>query len=170
MPNSQYPPTQPQIQSNPQQPHNPLSRKSRLSNNPKKPTRTSLNIPIQIQRLKHSAKTGSQSASSAKRIASDVAHFVRVLDVENGFAGVDHAVEDVALAVLGALFVDGEVDVVEDGFGDVAAVFEAGAHAVGGGGCREEFDEVNGVGLGHTEAICVAVCVDVVLRFRLLIL
>lgn len=49
-----------------------------------------------------------------------------VLDVEDGLVSVDKFGKGLALAVLDALLVDGEVDVVDDLVDDAAGVLEAG--------------------------------------------
>lgn len=84
--------------------------------------------------------------------------------MEDWFSSVDQTVKHFAFVVLGALFVDGEVDVIQHGSGNVTAIFETGAHTVGGRRCGQEFDVINGVFLCHAEAICVFICVNVVLH------
>lgn len=56
-----------------------------------------------------------------------------VLDIEDGLAVLDECGKRLALAVLDALLVDGEVHVLEDIWDDVAGVLEADGHVVAAG-------------------------------------
>lgn len=103
-------------QLHPYQPHTHgnLARGRRPGNDTKDPTVASLHIAVEIEFLENRAETRTHATRSTKCSWGNIGDLIGVLDMEDRFSGVDHAVEDVTLAVFGALFVDGEVDVVED--------------------------------------------------------
>ena len=86
----------------------------------------------------------------------------RVLDVEDGLAGVEEGPEVVALVELEALLVDLELDPVQHAVDDGAAVLEPDGEIAGVALVGQEADVVGGVVVGQVQARVVVVGVDVV--------
>ena len=110
-----------------------------------------LHPPIQVHPLQHNTKVLAPLCPTAILRGSrlDTARrAARVLDLEDGLVVVGEGLEGVALVVLSALLVDGEVDGGEDGGNDGAGVLEADGELVLGGLGGEELYEGGGVGFG----------------------
>lgn len=75
--------------------------------------------------------------------------------MEHGLPVGNEAREGVALVVLGALLVDGELHDRLDRVDDVAGVLEAGAEVARAGLLGEELDEVGRVRICEVEAVVV---------------
>lgn len=74
--------------------------------------------------------------------------------MEDGLSGLDEGGEVAALAVLGALLIDLELNVREDILDDAATVLETKSKAgLLGGWVQDVLEEVDGVLLGQTEAV-----------------
>lgn len=123
-----------------------------------------LNPAVQVQSLQDSAEVGyigSTAVLDAESVAlsnglAGGASASGVLDVKHGLAGIDEGPVILALAVLGALLVYGELDMINDGRYDGTAILQANGHAVVVcSGCQHVLDVVDGVFLGQAQAAAV---------------
>ena len=117
-----------------------------------------LHPPIQLHRLQQRREPLSALCTKDGRLGLGT-HSAGcpfgILDVKDGFPGLDEGFEGLAFLVFDALLVDLEVDEVQDVGDDFACVFEADAEAAFAGFAGEEFDEVDGVCLFQSEAVLV---------------
>lgn len=85
----------------------------------------------------------------------DTGSTVGVLDVEDGLVSVNEGGEGLALRVLDALLVDGEVNHVDDLADDVASVLQADGHVVLSSLLGKKLHVVDGVLLCETKAVVI---------------
>lgn len=80
--------------------------------------------------------------------------------MEDGLASLDKGLKGLALGVLGALLVDGEVDKVNHLRDDVAGVLQTNGHVVRAGHALEVLEKVYGILLSQIESIVVLLIIS----------